>query len=165
MSTATEAMLHDGAILDRLPVEHLADFSVDLHPAQLIPTRTGVRMTFIVRRGTVAGPKLRGELLPGGGDWLIVGEDQIGRIDVRATIRTHDDALIHYTARGVIKIPADGLARLAAAERIPFADSYVRTTPQFETSDERYDWLNGVVAVGYNELAPDHIDYRIYRVL
>jgi hypothetical protein len=41
----------------------------------------------------------------------------------------------------------------------------VRTTPSFETSHEQYAWLNGVVALGYNEISKDHIDYRIYRVL
>ena len=111
------------------------------------------------------GPKLRGELLPGGGDWLIVGSDGTGRVDVRATLRTHDGALIHYESRGIIKIPADGLQRLTAGEVLPFAETYVRTTPKFETSDERYAWLSEVVALGYNILSPNHIDYRIYRVL
>jgi hypothetical protein len=165
MSTATETTLHEGPKLSELPVEHLFDMAVDLEPAQLIPTKLGARMTFIAKGGTIEGPKVRGEILPGGGDWLVVGEDQIGRVDVRATLRTDDDALIHYTAGGVIKIPPDGLERLAAGERIPFAESYVRTTPKFETGDERYSWLNELVCVGHNELSQDHIDYRIYRVL
>ena len=48
---------------------------------------------------------------------------------------------------------------------LSFDETYVRTTPKFETADERYAWLNEVVAVGYNILSPNHIDYRIYRVL
>jgi hypothetical protein len=84
---------------------------------------------------------------------------------VRATIRSHDNALIHYEARGIIKIPADGLDRLAAGEVLPFDETYVRTTPSFETADEHYAWLSEVVAVGYNILSPNRIDYRIYRVL
>ncbi len=98
-------------------------------------------------------------------DWLIAGSDGVGRVDVRATMRTHDDVLVHYEARGIIKIPADGLERLAAGEVLPFGDTYVRTTPMFETADERYGWLSGLVAVGYNVLSSNHIDYRIYRVL
>jgi len=148
-----------------LPVEHLFDMSVNLEPAQAIPTAVGTRMTFIATGGTAEGPALRGRLLPGGGDWLLVGGDGIGRVDVRTTIRTDDDALIHFEARGVIKVPADGLTRLTAGEVLPFADTYVRTTPIFETTDERYGWLSGVVAVGYNILSPNHVDYRIYRVL
>jgi hypothetical protein len=152
-------------LVRELPVEHLFDMHVDLEPAQSISTPAGARMTFIVKGGVIDGPKLQGEILPGGGDWLLVGSDGAGRVDVRATLRTHDGALIHYETRGVIKIPADGLERLAAGEVLPFEETYVRTTPKFETSDERYAWLSGVVAIGYNILSPNHIDYRIYRVL
>ena len=163
MTTATP--VDQLPLVSALPVEHLFDMHVNLQPAQPIPTPVGTRMTFITTGGVIDGPKLRGELLPGGGDWLIVGNDGTGRVDVRATLRTHDGALIHYESRGVIKIPADGVQRLAAGEVIPFAESYVRTTPKLETSDERYAWLSEVVAVGYNILSPNHIDYRIYRVL
>ena len=152
-------------LLDALPVEYLFDMHVDLAPAQPITTSVGARMTFITTGGVIDGPRLRGEVLPGGGDWLLVGGDGAGRVDVRATLKTHDDVLIHYEARGIIKVPADGLGRLAAGEVLPFGETYVRTTPTFETADERYAWLSELVAVGYNILSPNHIDYRIYRVL
>ena len=152
-------------LVSALPAEHLFDMHVDLQPAQPIATAVGARMTFITTGGVIEGPKLRGEVLPGGGDWLLVGTDQVGRVDVRATLRSHDGALIHYETRGIIKIPADGLARLTAGEVLPFADTYVRTTPKFETADERYAWLSEIVVVGYNVLSPNHIDYRMYQVL
>lgn len=152
-------------LVDALPVAHLFDMHVDLQPAQPFTTPVGARMTFITTGGTVDGPRLRGEVLPGGGDWLVVGSDGVGRVDVRATLRTHDHALIHYEARGIIKIPSDGLARLAAGETLGFDETYVRTTPKLETADERYAWLSELVAVGYNVLSPNHIDYRIYQVL
>ncbi|ULE32782.1 DUF3237 domain-containing protein [Mycobacterium sp. IDR2000157661] len=152
-------------LVDALPVEHLFDMHVDLLPAQPIATALGTRMTFVATGGSLRGPKLVGDVLPGGGDWLVVGSDGVGRVDVRATLRTHDGALVHYEARGVIKVPADGLGRLAAGEVLGFDETYVRTTPTFETADERYAWLSQVVAVGYNVLSPNHIDYRVYRVL
>lgn len=165
MTTATVNHADQLPLVDALPVEHLFDMHVDLEPAQSISTPVGARMTFIAKGGVIDGPKLQGEILPGGGDWLLVGSDGVGRVDVRATIRTHDDALIHYEARGIIKIPADGVDRLAAGEVLPFEETYVRTTPKFETADERYAWLSEVVSVGYNIVSPNHIDYRIYRVL
>lgn len=152
-------------LVEALPVQHLFDISVNLSPAQVIPTPTGLRMVFITTGGHVEGPRLTGEILPGGGDWLLIGSDGAGRVDVRATIRTDDGTLIHYESRGIIKIPPGGLDRLASGEILPFADTYIRTTPKFETSDERYAWLNEVVTLGYNVLSPNHIDYRIYGVL
>lgn len=152
-------------MLDALPVTHLFDMAVDLLPAQPIPTPFGTRLTFVTTGGVIEGPRLRGEILPGGGDWLVVGSDGVGQVDVRATLRSHDGALIHYEARGVIKIPADGMDRLAAGEVLAFDETYARTTPSFQTADERYAWLNEIVAVGYNILSSNHIDYRVYQVL
>ena len=152
-------------LLSALPAEHLFDMHVDLEPAQLISTSVGTRLTFITCGGVVHGPKLQGEILPGGGDWLLVGSDRVGRVDVRATIRTHDKALIHCEAGGVVKTPADGPGRLAAGEVLPFEETYIRTTLTFETADPRYAWLSEVVTVGYNILSPNHVDYRIYQLL
>jgi hypothetical protein len=152
-------------LVEALPVEHLFDMHVNLEPVHMIPTPTGIRMVFITTGGVIDGPKLNGEVLPGGGDWLLVGSDGTGRVDVRATIRTEHGSLIHYEARGIIKMPTDGLDRLATGETLDFSETYIRTTPRFETSDNRYTWLNEIVALGYNILSPNHIDYRIYGVL
>ena len=165
MTDYTQIVGHGLPLVSALPVEHLFDMRVDLEPVQLIPTPVGTRMTFVTTGGAVDGPRLRGVPRPGGGDWVTLGADGIGRVDVRATIVTHDGVLIHLEARGVIAVPSDGLARLAGGEALPFAQTYVRTTPRFETSDERYRWLTGVTAVAYNALLPDRVDYRVYRVL
>jgi hypothetical protein len=161
----TAAAVDQLPLVDAVPVQHLFDMHVNLQPAQPIPTPTGIRMTFITRGGTIDGPRLQGEVLPGGGDWLLVGDDSSGRVDVRATLRTHDDVLIHFESAGIIKVPADGLDRLAHGEVLPFEDTYVRTTPRFATTDDRYAWLSEIVAVGYNVLSPNHVDYRVYAVL
>jgi hypothetical protein len=162
---AEQIPMLDRPTISELPVEHLCDFRVDLEPPQPIVTPVGIQMVFIAKGGRVDGPKLSGEILPGGGDWLLVGDDRIGRVNAKAMVRTDDGVLIHYTAGGIIEVPADGLQRLAEGERLPFEETYVRTTPKFETSDERYSWLNRLVIVGHNELSKDHIDYRMYRVL
>lgn len=159
------ATLHEDSPLAELPVEHLTDLTVELEPARVVSTPLGTRMVFVIRGGRAEGPALNGELLPGGGDSLRIGDDRVGRVDVRATLRTDDGALIELTVGGLISVPADGLQRLGAGERLPWRETYIRTTPRFETSDERYAWLSRLVAVAYNELSPNRIDYRIYRVL
>lgn len=160
----TVAPLLDTTPATELKVEHLCDLAVDLKPAQTIVTPLGTTLVFIATGGRITGPGIAGDVLPGGGDWLQIGTDLIGRVDVRATIRTDDGVLIGYSAGGLIEVPPDGLARLAAGERLPWDETYIRTTPKFETSDERYAWLSKLVAVAYNELSPNHVDYRIYRV-
>ena len=160
-----EMTLFDRPLLDALPVQHLCDASIDLEPAHVIPTALGTRLTFIQKRGRLDGARLRGDLLPGGGDWASLGSDGINRLDIRATIRTDDGVLIHFEARGVSKLPTDGRQRLAGGARLPFDETYVRTMPRFETADPRYAWLSALVIVGYNELSQNRVDFRLYQVL
>jgi hypothetical protein len=165
VSAVVEVPMFERETTGELAVEHLLDLGVDLDPAQTFATPMGARMTLAVRGGSFSGPRLRGELLPGGGDWILASDDGIGRLDVRSTMRTDDGALIHFEAKGKGKVSPEWMERLAAGERIPYDQCYIRTTPSFETSDERYAWLNELVVVGINELSPDHVDYRLYSVL
>jgi hypothetical protein len=41
----------------------------------------------------------------------------------------------------------------------------VRPTPRFETSDERYTWLCGMVTAGYGEYGQGRIDHRMFSIL
>ncbi|UYM06369.1 DUF3237 domain-containing protein [Solicola gregarius] len=147
-----------------LPVEHVCDMSVDLYEPLPIETPTGLRMTYIAKPGKVTGA-ISGEILEGGGDWVVVGADGVSRLDIRQTIRTDDGVLIHFAAPGVVRLPADGRERMARGLRVPFTESYIRLTPRFETSDERYRWLAGHVFAAVGELSAGHIDWRIYKII
>jgi Protein of unknown function (DUF3237) len=149
-----------------MPIEtrHLCDFSIDFDPVQYIPTGAGVRANYVIKEGVVSGERLTGELIAGGGDWVVVGSDQIARLSVRATIRTHDGELVFVTNTGRIDL-RDGIGeRLLAGERLGPSDFYARSCPLFETGSERYAWLNSIVTVALNGLAPQHVDYEIYEV-
>jgi hypothetical protein len=64
----------------------------------------GTRVFFEVIDGEVTGERISGRLLTGGGDWLLVGPDGMGRLDVRAQIETHDNAVLYLTYEGVIEM-------------------------------------------------------------
>ena len=165
MSTAT-VQLHQGEPRTALEVEHLCDWSIDLDPVEVIATPTGLRMNYRLKAGRCKGERLSGEFVPySGGDWVLVGNDSIGRIDVRCTLRTDDDELIYVTNSGVVAMPPEIVERFGAGERIPWNEMYARSLPRFETASEKYSWLNSIVCVAVNELAADHVDYRIYRIL
>lgn len=159
------ALLFDQPRLDALPVAYLCDMAVDLEAPLPIPTSRGTLVPMVGKGGRLEGPRLSGRLLPGSVDWVLIGDDGLGRLDIRATIVTDDGALIYFESRGVSKLPPDGRQRLAAGERLSFAETYIRTTPKLETADARYSWLNEAVLVGYNELSAGHVDFRIYHVL
>jgi hypothetical protein len=102
------------------------------------------------------GSRLRAQLKPGvaAADWLVVGSDGTGFIDIRLTLETDDGALIYvsYTGR----------RNIADVERGIDAPVYV--TPLFETSDPRYTWLNTIQAVGKGTVDGDVRVYEMYEV-
>jgi hypothetical protein len=125
----------------------------------------GNRMFFDVIEGKVDGPRVRGRFVGGGGDWLLLGADGFGRLDVRAQIETDDGALIYVQYHGVLQLNATVQAAMATAGSTEFEDQYFRTAPRFETGDARYAWLNQSVFVGEGRLYPGFaVEYRVHRV-
>ncbi|MBA2672752.1 DUF3237 domain-containing protein [Ramlibacter sp.] len=160
-----EQLLFGQPVFEALPVRHLCDLRVQLESPLAIPTPRGTLVPYIGKGGRLDGPRLRGEFLPGSVDWVLIGSDGISRLDIRGALRTDDGALIYFESKGIARLPADGRKRLAKGERLPFAETYLRTTPKLETSDERYLWVNDLVLVAYNEMSPAQVDFRIYSVL
>lgn len=161
--------------MDSLPVEHLCDVDIRLaddHPLVFGRSPWRNRRLSVIVGGRVSGPRLAGEVLPGGGDWSEGGADETGDaltlVDVRSAWRTDDGVLIHVTYQGRLVIPADVLEDFrdpAKVEALPTDRYYFRIQPLFEVSDPRYGWLNRAVAVGFGHRTGDGVRYRIYTVL
>lgn len=136
------------------------------HIADLGPTPNGHRRIATVVGGRFTGERLNGtvEAAPGG-DWLLLRSDGVLVLDVRLTLRTHDDALIFMSYRGLRHGPADVMARLNAGQAVDPASYYFRISPILETSDERYSWLNRIVAVGTGRREPSGPIYQVYEVV
>ncbi|MDQ1424247.1 MAG: hypothetical protein QOD72_1745 [Acidimicrobiaceae bacterium] len=125
----------------------------------------GSRMFFDVIEGSVEGPRIRGEFRGGGGDWLLLGADGFGRLDVRAQIETDDGAFIYIQYYGLLEMNEKIQAAMGAASATEFSDQYFRTTPRFETGDARYSWLNQSVFVADGRVYPGFgVEYRVFRV-
>ena len=87
-------------------------------------------------------------------DWLIVGPEGTGTLDIRATYRTHDGAIIF----------AQFMGRLDASQGLDLPKT-IYVTPRFETGDERYVWLNRIQAVGKGIVNEDlSLDYEWYEL-
>jgi Protein of unknown function (DUF3237) len=87
-------------------------------------------------------------------DWVTVGPDGMGTLDIRETIRTDDGAAIFVQYLGKLD--------LSKGMQFPMT---VYVAPRFETGDERYAWLNRIQAVGKGTLNEDlSVDYEWYEV-
>jgi hypothetical protein len=148
---------------------HLFDIVVDLSPRLNIGSGPfGQRILFGAAGGSFDGPKLRGDVLPGGGDWALVRPDGALTLDVRLTLRTHDDALVHMTYGGRWITPPELRADIADPVKryqVDPAQYYFRTNPLFETGAKQYAWLNDIVCVGAGYLIDGGIAYKVSQVL
>ena len=136
------------------------------HIADLGPTPNGHRRIATVTGGRFTGERMNGKVESSpGGDWLLLRPDGVLVLDVRLTLRTHDDALVLMTYRGLRHGPAEVMARLNAGEGVDPALYYFRMTPVFETSDMRYDWLNRMVAVGLGRREATGPIYQVHELL
>ncbi len=118
----------------------------------------------IVTGGRFEGERLRGEVLPGGTDWQTVLADGTTLLDVKLPLLTHDGAQILMRYTGVRSAPPEVLARLAAGEVVDPREVYFRTNPTFFTGDERYAWLNRLVAFGLGQRLPSGPVYNVFEL-
>jgi len=125
----------------------------------------GTRLVVEVTGGDIEGKRIKGTFLTGGGDWLLVGPDGWGRLDVRAQIVTDDGAAIYLQYFGILEMNAKVQAALAdTSASTDYGDQYFRTSPRFETGDARYAWMNQSMFVGEGRLRPGRVvEYTVYR--
>jgi hypothetical protein len=143
--------------VDDITTTLLFDVVVDLAaPLDIGDGAFGRRILFGSTGGSFEGPRLRGTVSAGGGDWALFRSDGAMSLDVRLTLRTHDDALIHMTYGGRWTTPSSTRGEPAG---------YFRTNPLFETGDARYAWLNDIVCVGSGYLVDGGVAYRVSHVL
>ncbi len=137
---------------DTLELVSLGRMVAGLREPFVLPrTPGGTRLIFEVTDGHIEGERLRGRMVGNSAaDWLTVGPEGTGSLDVRALLETHDGALvfIHYTGR--IDMSLIGAP--------------VYASPRFDTGDERYLWLNRIQAVGKGAFDGTTLIYDLFEL-
>lgn len=127
----------------------LMQLSADLEAPLVLPDAPlGTRRILHARSGSFSGPELQGEVLPGGGDWVLDRRDGIAELDIRFTLRTVDGQLIYVRCHGIFHASPQIRQRLRNGDDMDPGEYYFRTSPLFETGSEKYSRLNRLVAVG-----------------
>ncbi len=84
--------------MSELKSRHLFDIDITIEPPQVLgATPFGDRRIVLLRGGTFEGERLKGVVLPGGGDWIMARSDGALQLDVRLTMQTDDEQLIYMT--------------------------------------------------------------------
>jgi hypothetical protein len=124
----------------------------------------GNRIVADVAGGSFEGDRLRGEVLASGADWATIDSEGVGHLDVRLTLRTDDGAHIYVQYYGVLVFNEKVNASLAGGKAADFGDAHFITQPRFETGDERYKWLNRIVAVAEGRTLHNAVEYQMFEV-
>lgn len=143
-------------------VEFFATFSAVGRLEVIGETPEGFRINFAVESGSVVGPDVDGVVGPGGGDWMCIRRDGVADLDIRATFRTADGAVVFYQAQGLLDLGPDGYAQAVAGQlrgTPPFT-----AAPTFATADARWRWLNRLQGFGIGRATMDdaRVDYEVY---
>lgn len=125
----------------------------------------GERRIIPIVGGTFEGPRLRGEVLPGGADWQIVRSDGVLDLDARYALREEAGGLIRVVSQGYRHGPPEVLAALARGEEVDPQRYFFRTTLRFETGAPTLQWLNRTIAVARAERKARRVLLEAYELL
>lgn len=126
-------------------------------------TPAGHRRIAPVTGGRFSGDRLNGSVLPGA-DWVINRADGVMVIDVRLTLRTTEGALIYLAYGGRFLAEPAVMARFAKGELLDQSEYSLVVAAKFECGDERFAWLNNVVAVGTGEQTVSGPIYDFFEI-
>jgi hypothetical protein len=138
---------------------------VFVSPAQELGEIGGGRRRIVpILGGTVEGPRLEAEVLPGGADWQTIFPDGRTEVLARYTLRALDGTHIGVVNRGVRRGSAEVIRRLTAGEFVDPSQYYFRTAPVFEVAQGPHAWLLDYAFVGVGIREPDRVLLKIYAV-
>ncbi len=148
--------------MDTLELELIFEITATLNPHYM----EGGRLMAMINGGDVTG-KIKGKVLPVGGEFGIFISPDTYKIDVRAAIQTDDGAVIYLSYAGFMHAEAAKLKMLFShdGKDLDPSEYYWRTNPIFETVAPAYSWLNHTVFVGSGSYTPEgKVMYKIFAV-
>lgn len=147
-------------------LRHACDIEADVGPIRdLGATPHGRRRIVPILGGTVRGPRLEGEIVPGGADWQYVRSDGVVELVARYSITTKDGTEIAITNQGLRRTSPEVMERMSRGEAVDPSLVYCRTALQFEAPAGPFEWLNRSLFVCTVTRLPDKVQIRVFEVL
>jgi hypothetical protein len=143
----------------------VAHITVQLKPPTIIgKTPHGFRIDYYAKSGTVIGNAFKADVLENSVDYMLVRPDGIGVLEIHATLKTDDGAMITATYGGLIEFGEDGYERMASGNWPEMPRHQV--APRLLTADKRYLWMNRTqfLGVGQVDMQSLIIKYDVFAV-
>jgi len=140
--------------------------NITLGPVQELGTTPhGHRRIIPITGGTFDGPDIKGTVENVGADWQIIRADNVAELEAQYTLKTNDGVFIYIRNKGYRHGPVEVLQKLAKGEEVDPKEYYFRAAPFFETSSEKYDYLNKYIYIATGERKKDSVIIHFYKVL
>ncbi|GAA1460324.1 DUF3237 domain-containing protein [Williamsia maris] len=147
------------------PLEFVAHLSIAVGtPIDLGALPNGHRRMVPILGGTVAGPRLRGRVLPAGADHQYLRSDRVTELDARYAVETDDGARIAVHNIGLRVGSAADVAALLRDEPVDPNRIYFRTQPRLSTAHPDYAWLDDTLFVAAGERTPTTVELDVFAV-
>lgn len=157
LSAQTFNSVDNGTIYQDFKTEFMWDAKVKI--ANMInvgESKSGVRRVIPISGGTFTGPKIKGEVLPGGEDSQLVRPDGDTELNARYLLKTDDGYVIHIVNKALIHTDAKTKA------------FYCKSVLDLEApKSSPYDYLNHAIFIGtlnMPELKPGEEPYVVIGV-
>lgn len=124
----------------------------------------GDRRILRVARGAFEGPSMRGEVLPGGGDWVLGRQDGSTELDIRFTLRAQGGELIFLRSMGLFVASPAIASRIRGGHDVPADSYYFRTSIVFETGATALSEMNRALHLGVGQRTPTGMVTDIFAV-
>ena len=151
--------------MPEIKTEFLFTIALEVQVFSLGNTPYGGRRIFRFDTGSFEGPTLKGQVLPGGGGWSLVRRDNVLEIEVGLILDTDDKEQIYMTWKGLRHGPKEVIDRLNRGETVDPASYYFRATPYFETSSEKYGWMNRICSIATGSRTANGRTLQVFQVL
>jgi hypothetical protein len=146
-------------------LEHIFSFNLNLAKLEVIGILPeGLRVNVYILGGKVGGSKIKGTVLPEGGNWTILDTAGMLSIDYHLTFETHDGALIYVTCVGSSDCGEDGYQKYFQGQ-LPAVHPH-RTGIKCRTAHPNYLWLNRLHCLGIGQGDANRLEviYDVYSV-
>ncbi len=130
----------DDELYKYFKTEHMWNAKVTIADMIMIgESKRGTRRVIPITGGTFEGPKIKGEVMPGGEDWQLVRPDGDTELYARYLLKTEDGTIIQIINRVLQHIHEQD------EEKVP----YIKSVIDLEApTDSKYDYLNHAVFLG-----------------
>ena len=151
--------------MSEIKTEFLFTIALEVEVSNLGDTPYGGRRVGRFGVGSFEGPKLKGTVLPGGACWMLMRRDDVLEIEARITLETHDKQQIYMTWKAFRHGPKEVIDRLNRGGTVDPETYYFRATPYFETSSEKYSWMNRICSIATGSRKAGGRTFEVFQVL